>query len=99
MRTKAAGNVVDVFETVLDSYEMLGESMPLLMQYGKILDRAPMKKLLGQIFQDILEFHREAVKIFKRRGKCSAILLSQFLTTPSMVNHLCIVVEGFWQQI
>ena len=78
MRTKAAGNVVDVFESVLDAYEMLGESMPLLMQYGKILDRAPMKRLLGQIFQDILEFHREAVKIFKRRGMCSAIYSRNF---------------------
>jgi hypothetical protein len=69
LRIKAADKATDVFDIILGAYESLGESMPLVARHHKILDQAPMTKVLGQIFQDISEFHRGAMKLFKGLGK------------------------------
>jgi hypothetical protein len=102
LRIKAAGNATDVFDIILDAYESLGESMPLLARHHKILDQAPMTKVLGQIFQDISEFHREAMKLFKRLGKNPSPMKShirRLLITLSMADLLCVIVEGLQQQV
>ncbi|KAI5820878.1 hypothetical protein BZA77DRAFT_300146 [Pyronema omphalodes] len=65
---QAAGNVLNAFDTILDAYETLGDTIPLLLQYQSLFCQPLMQKVLGVIFEDILEFHREAVKIFKRQG-------------------------------
>ncbi|KAF8247263.1 hypothetical protein K440DRAFT_601451 [Wilcoxina mikolae CBS 423.85] len=57
-----------VFDTVLDAYESLGERIPLLEQYQSLFRQPLMRKVLVLIFEDVLEFHREALKIFKRRA-------------------------------
>ncbi|KAF8535606.1 hypothetical protein BDD12DRAFT_854662 [Trichophaea hybrida] len=57
-----------VFDTVLNAYESLGERIPLLEQYQSLFRQPLMRKVLVLIFEDVLEFHREALKIFKRRA-------------------------------
>jgi len=102
LKIKAAGNATDVFDIILDAYESLGESMPLLVRHHKILDQAPMTKVLGQIFQDISEFHREAMKLFKGRGKNPSSReshISRLLITLSMADLFCVVMEGLRQQV
>jgi hypothetical protein len=54
----------------LEAYEQIGEEIPLLEQYKAIFDYSPyMRKVLGLIYFDILEFHKRAIRFFSGRGK------------------------------
>ncbi|OBT70089.1 hypothetical protein VE03_00429 [Pseudogymnoascus sp. 23342-1-I1] len=56
-------------DTLLDAYEQLGEAIPLLCQYESLFtNNKHMRRLLGCIYADILEFHRRALVIFKRKA-------------------------------
>ncbi|KAI1769276.1 hypothetical protein GGR53DRAFT_473750 [Hypoxylon sp. FL1150] len=58
----------DALNSVLDAYQDIGEQIPLLEGYQQFLvSNTHMKTVLSMIFQDILEFHREAIKHFKQR--------------------------------
>ncbi|KAI0010504.1 hypothetical protein F4779DRAFT_577169 [Xylariaceae sp. FL0662B] len=58
----------DALHAVLDAYQSLGEQIPLLEGYQQLFtSSAHMKTVLSLIYQDILEFHREAIKHFKQR--------------------------------
>ncbi|KAI1076452.1 hypothetical protein F5B20DRAFT_556101 [Whalleya microplaca] len=58
----------DALHAVLDAYQSLGEQIPLLEGYQQLFtSNAHMRTVLGLIYQDILEFHREAIKHFKQR--------------------------------
>lgn len=62
----------DALHAVLDAYQSLGEQIPLLEGYQQLFtSNAHMRTVLGLIYQDILEFHREAIKHFKQRCKFS----------------------------
>ena len=59
----------DSFNSLLDAYEQLGESMPQLLQY-QTMDKDPqMAKVLSLLFEDILDFHLQALKQFRQRSK------------------------------
>ncbi|KAI2633104.1 hypothetical protein GGS26DRAFT_555304 [Hypomontagnella submonticulosa] len=58
----------DAFHCVLDAYQDIGEQIPLLEGYQQLFaSNGHMRTVLVQIYQDILEFHREAIKHFKHR--------------------------------
>ncbi|KAI1777216.1 hypothetical protein F4818DRAFT_409587 [Hypoxylon cercidicola] len=58
----------DALNSVLDAYQDIGEQIPLLEGYRQFLvSNSHMKTVLSLIYQDILEFHREAIKHFKQR--------------------------------
>jgi len=57
-------------DTLLNAYEQIGEPIPQLLQYDKLFKQNPaMQLILGYIYKDILEFHRRALVVFKRRCK------------------------------
>ncbi|KAK5215941.1 hypothetical protein LTR47_009475 [Exophiala xenobiotica] len=62
-------NVSEVFNALLDGYRSIGEQMPLLLQYRDFFDSNQyMQKALASIFEDVLEFHLQAVQLFKQRS-------------------------------
>lgn len=65
-----ASNLADAFNALLDAYQRIGEQIPLLLQYQALFQAYPhMRQLLVDIYQDILEFHREAIKHFQKSSK------------------------------
>ncbi|KAH8594339.1 hypothetical protein B0O99DRAFT_574078 [Bisporella sp. PMI_857] len=57
----------DSFDTLLGAYQQLSESIPLFDQYHSLFETNPdMERVLIFIYDDILEFHRAALRFFKR---------------------------------
>ncbi|KAJ5608405.1 hypothetical protein N7537_005024 [Penicillium hordei] len=69
------GKVVEIADTfenafseVLDTYEYIGENLPLLLQYQELFRTNPhMIKVLSLMYEDILKFHRIAIQYFQQR--------------------------------
>ena len=58
------------FDTLLDAYRQLSENIPLLEQYHDLFKANPqMTKVLSVIYEDILEFHIVALRVFKQSSK------------------------------
>ncbi|KAH7110085.1 hypothetical protein B0J11DRAFT_448466, partial [Dendryphion nanum] len=54
---------------LLDSYQEIGEHMPLLGQYESQISNNPyLQEIVGLIFKDILTFHHKAMKHFRQRA-------------------------------
>ena len=65
-----ASAYAEAFDALLDAYQQIGESLPLLSQYQALFQRNPsMRKVLALIYNDILEFHKKALKYFRQRSK------------------------------
>ncbi|KAI9869334.1 MAG: hypothetical protein M1813_000123 [Trichoglossum hirsutum] len=66
---QTASTLEESFDQLLNAYEQIGERMPQLQKYEEIFSLDPrMQKVLEQYYEDILEFHRRALKFFSRRG-------------------------------
>jgi hypothetical protein len=54
----------------LNAYEQIGETIPQLLQYEALfVNNVPMQRVLALMYTDILEFHRRALVVFKRKCK------------------------------
>jgi hypothetical protein len=70
---QVASAYAEAFDALLDAYQQIGESLPLLSQYQTLFVRNPhMRKVLGMMYSDILEFHKKALKYFQQRSSFSA---------------------------
>jgi len=68
--SQIASAYTEAFDALLDAYQQIGESLPLLSQYQALVQRNPiMRKVLALIYSDILEFHKKALKYFRQRSK------------------------------
>lgn len=68
--SQIASAYTEAFDALLDAYQQIGESLPLLAQYQALFERNPnMQKVLALIYSDILEFHKKALKYFRQRSK------------------------------
>lgn len=64
--SQVASAYTEAFDSLLDAYQQIGESLPLLSQYQAFFQRNPnMCKVLTLIYNDILEFHKKALKYFR----------------------------------
>ncbi|KAI1769143.1 hypothetical protein GGR53DRAFT_528987 [Hypoxylon sp. FL1150] len=62
-----AGTFAAAFDELLGTYEKLGESIPLLLQYENHFREDPnMLRVLIIMYKDILEFHRQALRYFQQ---------------------------------
>jgi hypothetical protein len=65
-----AKNYTDAFNALLDAYLEIGENLPQLSQYQTLFAENPhMQLALAHIFEDILEFHKEALRYFRQRSE------------------------------
>jgi hypothetical protein len=71
---------------LLDAYQQIGEQVPQLSQYQQLFaTSAHMGTILAMIYQDILEFHREALKYFKQRSNCHYLEQQDKLSTDHIL--------------
>ncbi|KAF2492653.1 hypothetical protein BU16DRAFT_551492 [Lophium mytilinum] len=62
-----ASAYADAFTELLDTYEHIGESLPLLLQYQDLFHSKPhMVRVLSLMYEDILKFHRIALSYFQQ---------------------------------
>ncbi|KAK8069382.1 hypothetical protein PG994_005998 [Apiospora phragmitis] len=62
-----AGAFAKAFHELLDMYEKLGESIPMVLQFEKLFrEDVNMRKMLSTMWKDILEFHRQALRYFQQ---------------------------------
>lgn len=64
-----AKNYADAFNALLEAYLEIGENIPQLSQYQQLFETNPYMQLaLASIYEDILEFHKEALRYFRQRS-------------------------------
>ncbi|KAL9111362.1 MAG: hypothetical protein Q9227_004239 [Pyrenula ochraceoflavens] len=64
---QVASSWAHAFDTLLGAYEQIGENMPLLERYRDLFkDNPHVQRALAAIYDDILEFHRKALRLFSR---------------------------------
>lgn len=69
-------NYANAFNTILDSYERIGEIIPQLTQYQAFFsENDHMQVVLSQVFEDILNFHAKSVQYFQK--SCSSLFPSR----------------------
>ena len=65
-----AKNYADAFNALLDAYLEIGENIPQFSQYQTVFQsNSHMQLALAYIYDDILEFHKEALRYFRQRSK------------------------------
>jgi hypothetical protein len=65
----AAGTWVETLDCLLDTYEEIGEVLPGLQQYGRLLRKhRPLQTHIENYYCDVLEFHGKAMDVFGRPG-------------------------------
>lgn len=56
-------------DCLLDAYQTIWLELPFLSNFQELCSHRPyMKTILSWIYQDILEFHREAMAYFRNKG-------------------------------
>ncbi|KAK0110163.1 hypothetical protein ONS95_002814 [Cadophora gregata] len=59
----------DVFESLLDAYKEIGDSLPRFDRYEQAFkDNPAFLAVLASVYSSILDFHQRAYKFFKRRA-------------------------------
>lgn len=61
----------DAFIKLLDTYELIGDSLPLLEKCQEsFLENTPyVQQAMVAIYRDILEFHESALRYFRKSGE------------------------------
>ncbi|KAH6670655.1 hypothetical protein B0J14DRAFT_100518 [Halenospora varia] len=61
-----ASKLNEAFDALLDAYEKIGDSLPILSKVDELFCSHPhVKQVLANIFEDILDFHKRAIVFFK----------------------------------
>jgi hypothetical protein len=67
---QVTSNWAESFDTLLDAYQQIAESIPLLLQYQTLFEHSShVSKVLEMIYEDILEFHQSALRMFGKSSK------------------------------
>ena len=66
---KTASNYTDAFDILLDAYKDIGNNLPQFEKYGKLFgNKRSVRKVLLEVFEGILRFHKRAMGFFRRSG-------------------------------
>ncbi len=72
---QVTSNFARAFDDLLDMYEQVGEQLDLLEKYHSMFEAKPhMRRVLGMIYVDILEFHSQALSYFRQKSKWEVLL-------------------------
>ncbi|KAJ8062489.1 hypothetical protein OCU04_009019 [Sclerotinia nivalis] len=64
---QVASSWAESFDTLLDAYQQLAENIPLLSKYIDLFrSNQDMIRVAAMIYEDVLEFHRAALRIFSK---------------------------------
>ena len=60
---------MSALDKLIDAYSMIGEAMPRFDKLSAAFkDDQDFQQVLGQFYEDILDFHRSVYNCFRRRG-------------------------------
>lgn len=96
---KIASSYTDAFDLVLDAYKDIGNNLPQFEKYAQLFgDKPSVRKALVDVFEVILNFHKQAMKFFRRSGLCrpSSTVRSEFLGASDEQRQLWRIGGGFW---
>ncbi|KAK0732942.1 hypothetical protein B0T26DRAFT_682391 [Lasiosphaeria miniovina] len=63
-----ASSYTEALDSLMDAYQAIWEELPLLEAYQPLIESRPdLKTVLVWVYQDILDFHREALRYFRHR--------------------------------
>ncbi|KAL3477934.1 hypothetical protein BJX99DRAFT_225121 [Aspergillus californicus] len=66
---KIARGQVDFLDTLLSAYEKIGDELPVLGDCGDLFrDTIGLQRVLANLFEDIMEFHENALKLYSGRA-------------------------------
>lgn len=68
---KVASRVSDAFDSLLDAYARIGESLPVFAAVDTLFSNYGehnVHQILANVYEDILKFHGRAVDFFKQRS-------------------------------
>ena len=66
---KIASNYTDAFDLLLDAYKDIGNHLPQFEQYAHLFGgKRSVRKMLVEVFEGILRFHKRAMGFFRRSG-------------------------------
>ncbi|TGO44699.1 hypothetical protein BCON_0473g00060 [Botryotinia convoluta] len=75
---QVASSWAESFDTLLDAYQQLAENIPLLEQYGDLFKgNSYMVNVLALFYEDMLDFHRAALRVFSKSTRHKALVESQ----------------------
>jgi hypothetical protein len=67
---KVAGARIETLECLLDVYVEIGEVIPGLREYDGVFKTYPrVREVLERYFEDILQFHHNALEVFGKKCK------------------------------
>lgn len=70
INAQVASNYGDALDRLLEAYQIIWGELPLLSSFQDLTSGRPYTKtILSWIYHDILDFHREAMKYFRGKGK------------------------------
>ena len=62
------------FDALFDAYRRIGESIPMVSEIANVFSsNGIVKRVLGNVYEDILSFHRRAVSFFKQKGAMASL--------------------------
>lgn len=77
-----------VFDKLLAAYAEIGEALPRFDRHETIFQQPDFRHVLALVYADILEFHRSAYKILKRRGpSCLPQVVCVRLILPKLGSY------------
>ena len=78
MLVQIAQGHISALEKLIDAYAMIGEAIPRFDRLSNAFKDDPdFLQVMGNFYEDILEFHRRAYMFFRRRGESNVGLNSR----------------------
>ncbi|KAI9665474.1 MAG: hypothetical protein M1831_001616 [Alyxoria varia] len=85
---QATRNHVDLFNALLESYDEIGEYLPLLKNYQRLLQNdTQLRATIKSVYEDILKFHYLATKRFAQ-GKRKKLIQAIWKTSRTDFNPI-----------
>ena len=92
---KIASTLPDAFHSILDAYQEVGELMPQLANSHQLFASKPYyMEILAMMYDDILDFYCEAIRLFKERGR-SLVLGTRRPSSANATFRLESHIQGF----
>jgi hypothetical protein len=68
---------ISAFEKLISAYAQIAENLPRFDRLSTALRDSPdFQQVIAVVYSDILEFHRQAYKFFRRTGKTPSALIT-----------------------
>lgn len=80
---QVASRLTDAFDSLLDAYARIGESLPVLAAVDTLFSARGehhVQQILANVYEDILKFHSRALGFFRQRSMCLFTYLYCILT-------------------